>query len=58
MLGIGTKKEKRSEKKEKPVRAVGGNKSFTGGTNGLEERMREGLRVSRFLGICWEFHHR
>jgi hypothetical protein len=34
-LGIGTKKEKR------PVGIVGGNKSFTGGTNGSEERMQE-----------------
>jgi len=57
-LGIGTKKEKRSEKKERAVGAVGGNKSFTGGTNGLEERMPEGSRVSRCLDICWEFHHR
>jgi len=27
-------------------------KSFTGGTNGSEERMPEGSRVSRRLGIC------
>ncbi len=52
-LAIGTKKEKRSKKKEKPVGTVGGSKSSTGGTNGLEERMPEGSRVSRFLGICW-----
>jgi len=37
-LAIGTKKEKRSKKKEKPVGTVGGSKSSTGGTNGLEER--------------------
>ena len=45
--------------KERPEGTVGGNKSSTGGTKGLEERMPEGSRVSRFLGICcWEFHHR
>jgi len=57
-LAIVTKKEKRSKKNERPVGTVGGNKSSTGGTNGSEERMPEGSRVSRFLGICWEFHHR
>jgi len=57
-LAIGTKKEKRSKKKARPVGTVGGNESSTGGTNGLEERMPEGSPVSRFLGICWEFHHR
>ena len=57
-LAIGTKKEKRGKKKERPVGTVGDNRSSTGGTNGLEERMPEGSRVSRFLGICWEFHHR
>jgi len=50
-LTIGTEKER-------SVGTVGSNKSSTGGTNGLEERMPEGSRVSRFLGICWEFHHR
>src|SRR5436853_381817 len=47
-LAIGTKKEKRSKKKERPVGTVGGNKSSTGGTNSLEEQMPEGSRVSRF----------
>jgi hypothetical protein len=51
-LRIGTKKVKRSKKKERPVGTVGGNKSFTGGTNGSEERMPEGSRVSCCLGIC------
>ena len=54
-LGIGTKKEKRGKKKERPVGTVGGNKSFTGGTNGSEERMPEGSRVSCSLGTCGEF---
>jgi hypothetical protein len=35
-LRIGTKKVKRSKKKERPVGIVGGNKSFTGGTNGSD----------------------
>ena len=46
-LGIGTKKEKRASKKEKPVGTVGGNKSLTGGTSGSEERIPEGSRESR-----------
>jgi len=46
-LGIDTKKEKRSKKKERPVGTVGGNKNFIGGTNDSEERMPKGSRVSR-----------
>ena len=57
-LAIGTKKENKTKKKEKPMGTVGGSKSSTDGTNGLEERMPEGSRVSRFLGNCWELHHR
>jgi len=37
-LAIGTKKENSSKKKEEPVGTVGGGKSSTDGTNGLEER--------------------
>lgn len=37
----------------------GGNENFTSGTNGsAEARKPEGSRVSRCLGICYEFHHR
>ena len=48
-LGIGKKKEKRSKKKERPVGTVVGNKSFTGGTNGLEGRMRGGIACESAL---------
>jgi hypothetical protein len=46
------------KKKERPVGTVGGSKSSTGGTNGLEERMPEGSRVRRFSRHLLGVHHR
>jgi hypothetical protein len=49
---IGTKKEKMSNKRERPVGTVGSNQSFTGGTNVLEELgARDRLRVGFWASV-------